>query len=183
MDGKQHRLRRETYIRDKKGKFNMAEISSNLSFSEILGSERPQAVAWFQGKNAPSQIGGFAKFYVTSFGGVLVEVEVYGLPDKKGYSNFYALHIHEYGDCRGNFIHTGEHYNPGEVKHPNHAGDMPPLISKNGYAWASFFDGRFSVTDLIGRSIVIHGGADDFTTQPSGNAGEKIACGVIRIVR
>ena len=161
----------------------MANSVPNLSFSELLGSERPQAVAWFQGNDDSSQLGGFVKFYATSFGGVLVEVEVYGLPDKKGYSNFYALHIHEHGICSDGFIHTGEHYNPGEALHPYHAGDMPPLISNNGYAWGSFFDGRFSVTELIGRSIVIHAKADDFTTQPSGNSGEKIACGVIRIVR
>lgn len=161
----------------------MAENISDFSFTGILGSERPQAVAWLQGEQRQSQIGGFAKFYATSFGGVLVEVEVYGLPDKSGYSNFYALHIHEHGDCKDQFMHTGEHYNPRGVQHPYHAGDMPPLISKNGYAWESFFDGRFSITELIGRAIVIHGGLDDFTTQPSGNSGEKIACGVIRVVR
>lgn len=161
----------------------MANSVPNLSFSELLGSERPQAVAWFQGKEDQSQLGGFVKFYATSFGGVLVEIEVYGLPDKEGDSNFYALHIHENGICSDEFVHTGDHYNPKKVLHPYHAGDMPPLISSNGYAWGSFFDGRFSATELIGRSVVIHGGADDFKTQPSGNAGEKIACGVIRVVR
>lgn len=161
----------------------MADNIPNLSFSELLGSERPQAVAWLQGKEDPSQLGGFVKFYATSFGGVLVELEVYGLPDKKGDSNFYALHIHEHGICSNGFTHTGEHYNPQNALHPFHAGDMPPIISSNGYAWSSFFDGRFSVAELIGRSIVIHGKADDFATQSSGNAGEKIACGVIRFVR
>ena len=161
----------------------MANNIPNLTFSELLGSGRPQAVAWFQGKEDQSQLGGFVKFYATSFGGTLVEIEVYGLPDKKGDSNFYGLHIHEYGNCSNSFTNTGEHYNPKKVPHPFHAGDLPPLISNDGYAWGSFFDGRFSTAELIGRSIVIHKKADDFTTQPSGNSGEKIACGVIRFVK
>jgi len=159
------------------------EITSSLSFSELLGSERPQAIAWMQGaKNVP-QLGGTVKFYAVSYGGVLVEAEIYGLPDTSRYSNFYAFHIHETGNCSNNFIHTGEHYNPEGQIHPYHIGDMPPLISIQGNAWMAFYDGRFDITELIGRSVVIHGGVDDFHSQPAGNAGEKIGCGVIQFVR
>ena len=77
------------------------------------------------------------------------------------------------------FPNTGNHYNPGNVPHPEHAGDLPPLLSNNGYAWMSFYTSRVNVEDLIGRSLVIHSMRDDFTTQPSGNSGDKIGCGVI----
>ena len=49
-----------------------------------------------------------------------------------------------------------------------------------GYAWLSFYDKRFTIKDILGRSVVVHSGADDFHSQPSGNSGAKIACGVIR---
>ena len=77
------------------------------------------------------------------------------------------------------FPNTGNHYNPGNVPHPEHAGDLPPLLSNNGYAWMVFYTGRVNAEDIIGRSVVIHSMRDDFTTQPSGNSGDKIGCGVI----
>jgi len=157
----------------------MIEMTPYLSFSEILKSEKPQAVAWLQGNESHPQLGGFIKFYATSYGGVLVEAEVYGLPDTDAYSNFYAFHIHENGTCSDNFSQVGSHYNPDDVLHPHHAGDMPPLISNQGYAWGTFYDGRFSIAEVIGRTVIIHAKPDDFITQPSGNPGEMIGCGVI----
>ncbi len=77
------------------------------------------------------------------------------------------------------FPNTGNHYNPGNVPHPEHAGDLLPLLSNNGYAWMSFYTSRFNIEEIIGRSLVIHSMRDDFTTQPSGNSGDKIGCGVI----
>ena len=80
------------------------------------------------------------------------------------------------------FPNTGNHYNPDNVPHPEHAGDLPPLLSNNGYAWMNFYTGRLNLNDIIGRSLVIHSMADDFRTQPSGNSGDKIACGVIETI-
>ena len=77
------------------------------------------------------------------------------------------------------FPNTGNHYNPDNVPHPEHAGDLPPLLSNNGYAWMSFYTGRIDPNEVIGRSLVIHSMRDDFSSQPSGNSGDKIACGVI----
>lgn len=77
------------------------------------------------------------------------------------------------------FPNTGNHYNPGNVPHPEHAGDLPPLLSNNGYAWMTFYTGRINVEDVAGRSLVIHSMRDDFTSQPSGDSGDKIGCGVI----
>lgn len=64
--------------------------------------------------------------------------------------------------------------------HPYHAGDLPPLFSANGNAVLEVLTDRFNIHQIIGKTIIIHRNPDDFTTQPSGNAGEKIACGVIK---
>lgn len=90
------------------------------------------------------------------------------------------MHIHESGNCSGAFNMTGGHYNPTGMPHPEHAGDLIPLLGNQGYAWTVFYDKRLSIDDLIGRSVVIHSMRDDFTTQPAGNSGMKIACGEIR---
>ena len=110
--------------------------------------------------------------------GVLVEAKLWGLP-RTG-TGFFAFHIHEGGSCRGgDFPETGGHFAPGSQTHPNHAGDLPPLLADFGRAYAQVLTGRFSVEEIIGKTVGIHSGPDDFHTQPSGNSGAKIACGVI----
>lgn len=153
-----------------------------LTFVQLLAENHPQAAAWVTGDTQYPEISGLVKFYTTPYGGTLVEAEIFGLPNisRPGSSDFYALHIHEFGDCSQNFTKTGDHYNPAMQPHPNHAGDMLPLMGNQGYAWLAFYDKRFSVNDVIGRSVIIHAHQDDFTTQPSGNSGTKIACGVIQ---
>lgn len=74
---------------------------------------------------------------------------------------------------------TGGHYDPRGGLHPLHGGDLPPLLSCGGRAYMAVLTDRFSIREILGRTIVIHGKADDFRTQPSGDSGEKIACGVI----
>lgn len=76
----------------------------------------------------------------------------------------------------------GTHYNPKSCNHPEHAGDLPPLFENNGYAYISFLTNRFTVKEIIGKVIIIHDMPDDFTTNPSGKSGEKIACGKIEII-
>lgn len=113
--------------------------------------------------------------------GVLVTAKVSGLPKSK--SGFYGFHIHEGKSCEGDgFPKTKGHYNPNDRPHPSHAGDLPPLLSCKGNAYMQVKTDRFRICDIIGRTIIIHSDADDFRTQPSGDAGEKIACGVIRAV-
>lgn len=67
--------------------------------------------------------------------------------------------------------------------HPKHAGDLPPLLACQGSAYLSVKTDRFCVEDILGRTVVIHSDPDDFHSQPAGNAGKKIACGVIRVGR
>ena len=95
----------------------------------------------------------------------------------------FGFHIHEGNACTGNendpFANAGGHYNPTNCPHPYHAGDLPPLFSNNGYAFMSVLINKFTVNEIIGRTVIIHSQPDDFTTQPSGNSGKKIACGEI----
>lgn len=155
------------------------------TFVSLLKENKPNATAWIQGNETHPSLSGLARFYETPYGGTLVDVEVFGLPNKEmcGACNFYAMHIHEFGDCTLPFDKTGDHYNPTGMQHPDHAGDLPPLLGNQGYAWQSFYDKRFTVEEILNRSIIIHAQRDDFSTQPSGNAGEKIGCGIIRAVR
>lgn len=158
------------------------QLTPRISFNQLLTYERPQAAAWVTGNASHPSLSGLVKFYQTNYGGVLVEAEIFGLPNvnTEGSSDFYAMHIHEFGNCGNNFDKTGMHYNPTMQDHPNHAGDMPPLLGNQGYAFSVFYDKRFTIQDIIGKSVIIHAGHDDFTTQPSGNSGEKIGCGEIK---
>lgn len=158
------------------------QVTSGITFSQLLQYNHPKAAAWVTGNADNPQLSGLVKFYQTFYNGVLVEAEIFGLPnveELKG-SNFYAMHIHQFGDCSDNFSKTGEHYNPENNLHPSHAGDLLPLLANQGYAWSAFYDKRFTIDEIIGKSVIIHSGPDDFTTQPSGNAGIKIGCGEIR---
>ena len=143
-------------------------------------NRRPNAKAIIKGSEEFPELRGEALFFQQR-DGVLILVRITGLP--KNGSGFYGFHIHEGDDCNGEgFPNTKGHYNPKNRPHPSHAGDLPPLLSNHGNAYLSVKTDRFRVKDIIGRTVVIHGGTDDFRTQPSGDAGEKIACGVIRTV-
>ena len=137
---------------------------------------KPGAVARVSGGGDAPCLFGKVKFYQIGIG-VLVVAELYGLP--KSDTGFFALHIHEGGSCKEDFELTGSHYDPEESEHPNHAGDLPPLLSCGGKAFLTVLTDRFTMKEVLGRTVVIHSGPDDFHTQPAGNAGRKIACGVI----
>lgn len=144
----------------------------------MVHRKMPSAYAKICGGREYPQLTGYAKFFQRQ-DGVVIEVEVHGLP--KSESGFFAFHIHETRDCGGDgFPNTGGHFNPGGALHPRHAGDLPPLLSDHGKAYMKVFTDRFPVGEVIGRSVAIHSDPDDFRTQPAGNSGRKIACGVIR---
>ena len=131
------------------------------------------------GKDFPDLIGKIDFFEKPNC--VLVSADIKGLPQND--SGFYGFHIHDGSNCTGeNFANTSGHYNPSSTPHPKHAGDMPPLIICNSGAHLQFLTDRFLIKDIIGKTIVIHSNQDDFTTQPAGNAGIKIACGEIKAI-
>ena len=148
---------------------------------------RARAAARITGSESFPDISGTVRFFQTA-NGVIVCTEICGLPQGgcACQERVFGFHIHEGTDCGGTdgpFAHAMSHYNPDNCEHPRHAGDLPPLFGNNGLALAAFLTNRFSVDEVIGRTVIIHDRPDDFTTQPSGNSGTKIACGVIRKTR
>lgn len=142
-----------------------------------LLKKRPAAVARLRGKGEYSGIFGIVRFYQLP-GGILVEADVTGLPNNS--SGFYGFHIHEGADCGGtDFSAAGGHLGSANSLHPRHAGDLPPLLGRNGRAYLAVVTDRFALSDIYGRPVVIHAEPDDFRSQPAGNAGEKIACGTV----
>jgi len=117
---------------------------------------------------------------------VIVNAKVSGLtPGGHGF------HVHEKGDCSASDgMSAGGHFNPTGKPHgdPNapdhHAGDMPMLqADASGNATLSTELGVIAVgsgvTDIVGKSVIVHKDADDFKTQPTGNSGARVACGII----
>lgn len=147
-------------------------------------NKTPAAYSLIAGSEKFPNTKGRIDFYDV-YDGTLVVVEVYGLDAELENLNsgFWGFHIHEGDKCAGNaedyFAWTKMHYNPKGVKHPAHAGDLPPILSQDGVGWMAVYTKRFYPEEIVGRTAVIHSKADDFMSQPSGNAGEKIACGEI----
>ncbi len=120
--------------------------------------------------------------------GVMVYVYVKGLPNYQAGDppiGPHGFHIHENGDCSvGNetepFLAAGGHWNPTNQPHGNHAGDFSVLFSNNGVAYMSFFTNQFKVNQILGKAVIIHENPDDYRSQPAGNAGKRIACGIIK---
>ena len=158
-------------------------FSNLMMFSRVLMS-RPFAVTNINGSKKFSNIKGTVKFFNT-LNGVLVVSEINNLPSSEHIcdSGVFGFHIHSGSECSGNeadeFSNAGTHYNPDGCTHPHHAGDMPPLFSNNGYAFSVFLSNRFTPNEIIGKTVIVHLMPDDFISQPSGNSGEKIACGKI----
>ena len=138
----------------------------------------PDAVAQIRGGVEVPKLSGCIRFYQQK-GCVLIVAEILGLP-REIETGFFGFHIHQGENCSGtDFSGTGSHYNPADQVHPKHAGDLPPLMCCRGNAYLAVKTDRFTVHDIIGKTVVIHSNPDDFHTQPAGNAGRKIACGVI----
>lgn len=104
-----------------------------------------------------------------------------------------AMHIHEKGDCSAaDGMSTGGHFNPTRSKHGGpydpvkHAGDLGNIVfNANGVAKVNFTVGDIAVSrsapnGIIGRAVIVHAAADDLKTDPTGNAGGRVACGVIQ---
>jgi len=114
-------------------------------------------------------------------GGVRLEVKATGL--KPGVHGF---HVHEVGDCSAPDASSAKgHFNPGGKPHGGHAGDLSDLTADAAGAasLSSVITGLTldeGPTGIIGRAFVIHADPDDHVTQPSGNSGKRVACGVIK---
>lgn len=142
------------------------------------------AKAYVKGGIQYPKINGIVTFKETK-SGVMLTAKINDLPQSKNNckGRFFGFHIHEGSSCTGNstdeFANAKSHLNLTNCPHPFHIGDLPPLIENNGYAYMKVLINKFKIEDIIGKVIIIHDSPDDFTTQPSGNSGTKIACGKI----
>jgi superoxide dismutase, Cu-Zn family len=122
---------------------------------------------------------------------VRVDVDVQGLPP----NSTHGFHIHEFGDCSTpDFASAGGHFNPEGHMHAGpetpmrHAGDLGNIkADAQGNAKEQLTVGNITLgsgmNNILGRSVIVHANADDLKTQPSGNAGGRIACGVIGVAK
>ncbi len=148
------------------------------------------AIARIRGGPLAPKIRGIVVFRAIP-GGTEVSVDVSGLPPYRPAQNNnpqvgpHGFHLHENGCCKvgdpaSPFDAAGGHWNPGNQPHGNHAGDFPVLFSNHGRAVMSFFTDKFQVADIIDKAVIIHESPDDYRTQPSGDSGRRLACGIIR---
>lgn len=149
----------------------------------------PRAVARLA-PTAGSGVGGELRFFVEE-GGVRVAGSVTGLRP----GSEHGFHVHEKGDCSApDASSAGGHFNPEGHVHgrqgtdQHHLGDMNNLVAnERGEASVEFFVARGelgsgSERDLLGRGVIVHAERDDYTSQPAGNAGPRIACGAIALL-
>jgi Cu-Zn family superoxide dismutase len=120
--------------------------------------------------------------------GVLISAQLHDLPPGQ-----HAFHVHAVGECKPPFTSAGGHFNPTGKQHGienpagMHAGDMPNLtVPESGTiqfqvlnTMTSLSEGDNHILDDDGAALVVHATADDYKTDPAGNAGARIACGVI----
>ena len=150
------------------------------------------AAAVIRGGPLAPELGGMVVFSSIR-GGTWVCVRLKGLPqykpgeDGKQPVGPHGFHIHEKGSClvgdaKEPFMEAGGHWNPDNQPHGNHAGDFPVLFSNNGVAIMCFFTDKFEVSDVVGKAVIIHESPDDYRSQPAGNAGKRLGCGVVKPV-
>lgn len=151
-----------------------------------MENESPVLEAEIKGGDVHPEIAG--NIYVYGLpGGFYLQADIEGLPG----SRVFGLHIHDglvcaptgtddpFSDSGGHLNNCGEGIWCG--RHPYHAGDLPPLFSDaEGRANIRVYIDRAGIDELSGKPVVIHGLPDDFKTQPSGNSGVRIACGILK---
>lgn len=121
--------------------------------------------------------------------GVEVKVDLFGVPP-----GVHGFHVHEKGDCGNNGQNAGGHFNPTAMIHgspdaaSHHAGDFGNVTAdEKGEVHTTFTTHSISLAPgqssyVIGHAVVLHGSPDDLTSQPAGNAGARIACGVVEVM-
>ena len=170
-------------------------MSATILVSLAVGcsmSTEPASQAIAELKDKDGKAVGIATFRESS-GGVTVNVNVKGLNP-----GLHAVHVHAVGKCDAPaFTSAGGHFNPAQKKHGHkspegaHGGDLPNmLVAKDGTGRFEVFtdgmtlkSGATSVFDKDGSALVVHAGVDDYATDPTGNAGDRAACGIITMAQ
>src|SRR5215510_174799 len=164
-------------------------VSAGLLLAALapaIGAE-PSLVAHAQLKDQKGGHVGTAELMETR-GGLLIKLALQNMK-----SGQHAVHLHEVGKCDGPFTTAGAHFNPDHHKHgmlvgEGHAGDLPNLhIPDSGLLEVEFVTKKAtleqgkpnSLLDQDGSSVIIHATSDDYQSDPAGDSGDRIACGVI----
>jgi Cu-Zn family superoxide dismutase len=166
-------------------RFSIA-LAAALFASAAAAQQGATAVASFV--DAKGEANGSAELSAPATGGVFIKIEVTGLPADQ----WVAFHVHETGTCDHATGHesAGGHFNPGGREHGYsaangpHAGDMPnQYVDAEGTLRAEVFNAAVTLAEgdagIRGRALMIHAKGDDYSTQPSGAAGDRLACAVI----
>ncbi|MGE0764342.1 MAG: superoxide dismutase family protein [Bdellovibrionales bacterium] len=141
-----------------------------------------------QAKVAPlgkGKVNGAISFF-SSGPDLKVKVDLSGLqPNQKQ-----GFHIHEFGNCSGDGSTAGGHYNPGKQPHAGiteaqrHVGDLGNLMADaKGLVQTEITVPKTSLSQVLGRAVIVHAKEDDLKSQPSGAAGDRVACGVIGLTQ
>jgi Cu-Zn family superoxide dismutase len=152
--------------------------------SEMGG--KPDAVAVIE-KKSGTQVEGRAEFTKNADGTVTLVMKVKNLMQGK-----HAAHLHDKGDCSAeDGSSAGGHWNPHTEAHgkwgvsPHHLGDIGNIdIAPDGTGTVTLTTDKWSIgtgqpNDIVGHAVIVHADADDFVTQPTGNAGGRVGCGVV----
>lgn len=164
------------------------QVMPNIPDSTVPVAMAGHAEATLSGTYPDTTVSGSVKFD-TAAGKVKMTLEI-SVPAKAGKQ--VAVHIHEHGDCgdMGQMAHG--HWNPTQAQHGKwgsasfHAGDIGNVkLDAKGNGKLSLQTDLWTIggmadKNILGKAIIVHGGVDDYKTQPTGNAGSRIGCGVIR---
>lgn len=147
------------------------------------------AEAALSGTYPDTTVSGTAKFDAGNDGKVKMKIDI-TVPAKAGKS--VAVHLHEHGDCSDNGKMAHGHWNPTNTQHGKwgspsfHSGDIGNVkLDAKGKGTISLETDLWTLggkadKNILGKAVIVHGGVDDYTTQPTGNAGSRIGCGVIK---
>lgn len=171
-----------------------ASTDSDGKDSDTTAATAPAAVAdraeaTIAGTLVDSVVRGTASFVQEDGGKVTLQLQIM-VPSKA--NSTVAVHIHQNGSCNDTANAAGPHWSPSNTQHGQvgsgnvHPGDFGNIkINAEGRGEYTFTSDHWTIggdtaTNILDRAIVVHGGVDDLKTQPSGNSGPRIGCGVIR---
>lgn len=158
------------------------------SFAACTSTGEKQVASAKLASTADNKEMGEAKFYQMEDGMIKMDLEI-NFPERA--DSTVAVHFHQDGDCGDMGKNTHGHWNPTNEDHGKwgsaayHSGDIGNIqLDANGHGSISVTTDRWNTTDddvnnIIGRGVIVHGGTDDYTTQPTGNSGPRVGCGVI----